>query len=254
VGPTLPLSEGRLAVAALSGRRLPRRSPQPWQPAPLVRIVDSNGSLVSDAGTITERGGAYKSWLAARAVLGVYDDTIFALGLSDGVLSKYIPVGDGAKYRHSDDIGLPTYFRAPSVQERVINVPWLSIGAENVLFVEASHVETAAFGGERLYAIRNYRMRKESFRHEGYKTRSRWVAEEQGLEVYSLEGVRRGSYLLPVTSVAWMRADERGRIFLKSQRRLHIATDPTFPEDRRCSGMPEKVRVELSDQPYLSNR
>lgn len=125
-------------------------------------------------------------------------------------------------------------------------MPWVTIGGEDVAFIEASHAGTAAFGGRRLYVIRNYRARREEFDHWAWETDSYWRIERRGLEVYDLAGERLGSYELPVPHPAWIRADGKGRLLMKHAGGLEVIDDPTFA-GLRCPPMPEVVEVRLAD-------
>lgn len=110
-------------------------------------------------------------------------------------------------------------------------------------------VETAAFGGRRLYAVRNYDAewsrvdRETSFKTEGF-----WRTTQQGLEVYNLEGVRLAALELPDGGVSWMRADANGRIFLAARTGIIVARDPTR-SDARCTEMPRRIQIPYSDVP-----
>jgi len=181
-------------------------------------------------------------------VLGVAGDMVYALRLSNAVLESW----SATSGREIDRLELPRYFESAPVREEVIRQPWITVRGEQPVFVEAPHVQTAAFGGDRIYAIRNYSVVRESVDHPGLEIDTRLLVQEQGLEVYSMQGALLGAYALPTPTPSWIRADAAGRIFLGAGRRLLVAQDPTRGPTT-CTGMPELVRVRVDDQPFRSD-
>jgi len=68
------------------------------------------------------------------------------------------------------------------------------------------------------------------------------------LDVYGTDGVLLESYRLPALDPAWMRADSRGRVFLKDGASLVVLQDPTFSGEP-CPAMPPVVKLRFADTP-----
>ena len=245
-GPALPLPGGRYAIAAVSNRALARPSPRPWRPSPLIHVMDTMGGVLAEAGRIVDRGGQFRSWLAARAVLGNRGDTLRALRLSTGVLETFAPSDSAGGYALIHKASLPAYFDPPPIQEEVLSYPWITFGGEVPVLAHVSQVEAAAFGGNRLYAIRNYDAEWWEMDNPRVTLSGLWKPTNQGLEIYDLEGRRIRSFSLPYSDPDFLRADSRGRIFIKYGRSLVLAHDPTY-EGPACPVIPAEIMVSLVD-------
>ena len=254
MGPAVPLPGGRYAIAAVSDRSLGRPTPRPWRASPLIQIVDTLGTVVGEAGQIINRGGQFRSWLAARAVLGNRGDTLRALRLSTGILETFAPPDPDGGYALIDRTRLPAYFNPPPIHEEVLSYPWITFGGEESVLAHLSQVEAAAFGGNRLYAIRNYAAAWFEIDNPRVTLPGRWKPTEQGLEIYDLEGRRLRSFSLPSSDPDFLRADSRGRIFIRFGRSLISFRDPTY-QGPACPATSPEIMVSIADTfPRLANR
>ena len=176
MGPVVDLQDGGYAIAPLSDRRTWVPSPDPWIDAPLLQIVDADGFARGGVGSLLQEKGIYLTWLANRAVLGRQGQRILVLRLSSGTVMTYSASADPSGLEAPAEFQLNTYSEAPLPTEEVRRYPWITEGGYPFLHQHLPHVETAAFGVNRLYAIRNYD--------------AEWVQFDQSTS-FEMEGRRR---------------------------------------------------------------
>ena len=249
MGPAIPLSDSGYAIAPISNRQKWVPSPDPWIDAPFVLVLDAGGQVRGTAGLLLRKEGRYLAWLANRAVLGRRGDTIMALRLSSGIVTKYVRSGESSAFEKASEFDLIRYFEPTVPVEEIQSYPWIQDGGDEFIHVHVPQVETGAFGGERLYSIRNYAAewvpveRRASFQTEGL-----WQVTFRGIEVYDLQGSRLASLALPAWGELWMRADMNGRLFLGYGDSVFIVRDPTM-KDARCPPMPGRIDLPFTDVP-----
>jgi hypothetical protein len=174
---------------------------------------------------------------------------VFVLRLSSATLTAYVANSETGAYSAVPRRQLPWYFHSPAIREETMQEPWITVGGDHPLLDEVPQVETAAFGGNRLYAIRNYSGTREKVDFPRHEMDSRWIVDARGLEIYSLEGELLGSYEFPTATPFWLRADSRGRIFLGVGQDLVISLDPTF-DGIQCPKLPELITLTVEDRPF----
>lgn len=241
-GPLVPLPDGRIAMARLSGRRAPLRRPGTGRPVPLVEVFDTSGVLEAELGRVADAGGLFDPWYEARGVIG-YAGSIVFVRLSRGVVHFWdLESGD------ERTIELRTHFPLPRLEYDTLSFPWLTYGGERNLVSFAGQVETAAITSERIYVLANYAYEQVPIDSEQFELSRIWTPTDQGLDIYDHSGRLLGQYRIPSGSPNWIRADDHGRIFLGYTTALEVALDPTI-EEPRCLGWPRELSIEAKDEP-----
>ena len=187
VGPSVALPGGIVAVAQVGGREL-LLSPRPWREAPLVTLLEEDGSFAQHLGRIPDLGGDYLSAALAQIRVGRSGDSLLVFHLSDARLDVFPSAGSSEARSPSHSLRFPQYFKEPGVWEDVWNAEWLENGAHARVY-HAPQVAEVAFSPEgRVYAIRNGFARwRSSDSHLARRLFARpggWEVTQQWLEVY----------------------------------------------------------------------
>lgn len=243
-GPVFAL-HGQYVMVPFGDLRVRRAAPRPWVPAPLAYVLAMDGGEKSRIGRITDQGGEFLSWAAARVAVGVRGDTLVLLNLTDGSLMGWVAQHDSPAWTDT----LPKYFENPKPREEVWRYPWVHLGGARVNLIGALQVEMAAIAEDgSILAVRNYGIRWRSLKLPRYfKIKGGWEVTSRGLERYTSHGDLVGHFVLPDGDLNWIRAGRNGRVFLGYSDEVIVAEFGGTPGD--CPPLPERVVLDINDRP-----
>lgn len=254
VGPTLPLANGRIAVAPIGGR--PNvRAPRPWLTAPLVYVLNEDGTVVRTVGEVPDAGGYYLSAARSQVRMGRHRDTLLVVRLFDATVFRF-PLRESADSNVTTSrLLLPQYFRSPQPTEDVWEAPWLLNGSQPRIYQVPQLAEAAFASDGRLFVIRNgganWDRSDSPLAKRMYKTAGRWKVTRRWLEVYDIDGERLDAYSLPGDEATRITADDLGRLFIwHGDGSISIVNDPTSAPVNACGSMPTTIDIPFVDSPH----
>lgn len=239
-----------IGIAPLSDG-MPIGQPKPWVPAALVSLVDVEGALAGELGTIEQRSGRYLSWWFAQSVIGAWGEKIVTLNLATGYVRTYygntadpsVVQGNGV----DKEFSLPRYIDPPPVREEVWAPEWIQIGGEMAHLIGVPQVLSAditKWGG--IVAVRPYRATWRKMSNRYLPTQGTWSVEESGIDVYLPDGELAVAYDLGDLEVGWVRIDRHDRMFLSIGSAVHVVSLDSGLGESRCPILPPEIRVTLS--------
>ncbi len=252
IGPVVPLSAGRFAMAIFGGTK-GRRMPEKSSHTPLVLIVDSSGESIGRVGELKSGRGHYRPSLMAKSIVGAVGDTVLVLTFQDATLTAYDVTAGGTADRALWSEELPRYISTSDPREEVMDAPWVVNAPWSV--VSLPQVTVAAFDRfGNVYAIRPTSRRRTIGGGGGFEIKRQWVGANHILEMFDLRGRVKGRYRLPSGLLGWLNVAPNGRIFLltatdslTATNSLLLVDNPLLPD--QCSGVPETVHILSHDTP-----